>query len=243
MVFIGVPEQFRKQIRYGAKMLGEEAITILYGDPYKGKTHEAVNMVYQRLQVEVNASARFVTGEGLLQEVHTAIKGDRAAMSVMAKYMNCSYLVLDDFLATSRQWVSPGIEKINEIIRARLDNHRPLVITTNLSYDDMRNGKLEERVISRLLAGSWNEYVNTPDERRLGRLWNTPADSWSFAVTRLHNICVEQDRCYNTANEWEAMNILATLSRAGLRDVALLPEWQKDYLRELLKAAKQKGIR
>jgi DnaA protein len=241
MSFHGVPQQFRRQIKRHAQMLGDELLTILHGSPLKGKSHSACNMIYERLQFEAGTDARFVTGEGLLQEVHTAIKADKSAFSVTHKYSQCGYLVLDDFLATARQWVTPGVEKINELIRSRLDNHRQTVITTNLSWERM--AKLEERLKSRLAGAFWCEYATDPDQTLLGASWDAAGPSWRHEITLLHNLCVGQTRCYDTAREMEAMTLLARMPKEGLREIALFPDWAKSYCRELLRHAKEVGMK
>lgn len=241
MPFYAVPQQFRRQIKRHAQMLGDELLTILWGNPFKGKSHSACNMIYERLQFESGADARFVTGEALLQEVHTAIKADKSAFSVTHKYSQCSYLVLDDFLATARQWVTPGVEKINELIRSRLDNHRPTVITTNLSWEKMK--RLEERLKSRLVGAFWCEYAQDPDQTLLGIPWDAPEPHWRHEITLLHNLCVDQTKCYDMAREYEAMNLLVRMPKEGLREIANFPPFAKDYCRELLRHAKEVGMK
>lgn len=235
MRFNGVPKQFRRSIQREYQPLNGSIVTVFHGPPYRGKTHNACNAVYQCLQMSTKSTALFVTGEGLLQEVHTAIKKDQSALTVMRPYYVADYVVLDDFLATNRQWVSPGVEKISELIRTRLDNHRKTIITTNLTLDQMFREKLESRITSRISRAKWIEFDREPNPNDLGEYWDLDLDSWHHEVTELHNLCVAQDRLYCPIRSFKIFDILKSLPKPAWRDVAKFNPLLKNHIHALLR--------
>ena len=133
----------------------------LLGDNGNGKTHLAVSIC--RAWIEKGIPAKYAFVSLLLDELREGYRSTDKENSFDEKfrmYCNISLLLLDDYGAESKTgWVQ---EKLDTLIDYRLMNNKSLIVTSNLSLDEMpsrirsRLMRHPQSVIVGLMAGEYS---------------------------------------------------------------------------------------
>jgi len=117
----------------------------LIGRNGNGKTHLAVSVC--RAWIEAGIPARYTLVSLLLDELREGFRHEDAEHSYEGKfryYCNIPLLLLDDFgIESKTAWVQ---EKLDTLIDYRLMNNLSLIVTSNLTLDEM-----PDRIRSRLM--------------------------------------------------------------------------------------------
>lgn len=112
---------------------------LLYGPTRKGKTFAA-----EAVAMKLHQSGRSVfmdTAAGFVQRIQSAGRGELDAL--MLRIAKCDLLVLDDFGA-SRD-TSFGHEAVFSVIDTRVSAKGPMIVTTNLSLEELSSAGMDER--------------------------------------------------------------------------------------------------
>lgn len=117
----------------------------LLGNNGNGKTHLAVSVCRAWVEKGIPAKYKFVSL--LLDELRNGYKSENPENSYESKfqmYCDIPLLLLDDYGAESKTgWVQ---EKLDALIDYRLMNNKSLIVTSNLSLDEM-----PDRIRSRIM--------------------------------------------------------------------------------------------
>lgn len=148
--------------RVEAAMHDGESI-LLSGRSGTGKTYLAVALL--RAALEAGRDGRFVVVPDLLDRIRRAY-GDAGpgADEVVEAVERVDFLVLDDL--GTEQATPWALEKLYQIVNARILNLRQMVITTNLDGPTLTR-QLGQRIASRLAGACVRLQTSGPD-RRLG---------------------------------------------------------------------------
>lgn len=128
---------------------------VLSGSSGTGKTHLAVAVLRElvRSGKADGESARFIPVPELLAEIRSSYDKtgeDHTEEAIVSKYADIDYLVLDDLGAEkTTEW---SISTLYLIIDRRHREMLPMIVTTNLSLDDVAVC-LSPRIASRLACG------------------------------------------------------------------------------------------
>ncbi len=123
---------------------GDVAWLALIGRHGNGKTHLAVSIC--RAWLDAGIPAKYELVSLLLEELRQGLNkdGGNSYSDKFQYYCNVPLLLLDDYgIESSTKWVQ---EKLDTIIDYRMMNNLSLIITSNLSLDDM-----PPRIRSRIL--------------------------------------------------------------------------------------------
>jgi len=136
----------------------------LLGPVGTGKSHLAVALL--RRWVESGRSARFVEVRQLLADCRTASsQGAGSAEEIVSALARREFLVLDEAYADRQTDFADDL--LSGLIRRRLRDRKPTIITTNLSEQELE--RIEPRIASRV-TGCGAIAISTmglPDRRRL----------------------------------------------------------------------------
>jgi DNA replication protein DnaC len=123
---------------------------ILKGPVGTMKTTMAVAVLRQ--QIDHGGSGYFVGMASMLDNIFTMQKRNMQEwLDYEDRLRNTPLLVLDDLGAEYHQeWV---LSKVDAIVSERYNRMKPIIITTNLSSEDLK-GKYAERIIDRLRSAS-----------------------------------------------------------------------------------------
>ncbi len=128
-----------------ANKAGELCWLALLGNNGNGKTHLAISIC--RAWIEKGIAAKYTFVSLLLDELREGYKSNEKENSYDEKfrmYCDIPLLLLDDYGAESKTaWVQ---EKLDALIDYRLMNNKSLIVTSNLSLDEMPN-----RIRSRIM--------------------------------------------------------------------------------------------
>ena len=119
----------------------------LLGQPGIGKTHLALALGWEWL--ERGKTVLYYHVAGLLNALRDGYRqtGEADYEHTMAFARNCSLLILDDLGAEKESdWAN---EQLDFLIDHRYENSKPLIVTTNLTLDD-----LPPRIADRLREGA-----------------------------------------------------------------------------------------
>lgn len=123
---------------------------LFQGQVGSGKTHLAASITNSL--IENNIDVLFLVVPDFLDEMRMSYGnfGEFNEVTLMNKAKNAKVLVLDD-LGTHNfsEWTK---NKLFTLINYRLNNQLPMIITTNLNLDELKE-VVGERVISRIIAG------------------------------------------------------------------------------------------
>lgn len=117
------------------------------GNPGLGKTHLAIALGWE--WIERGKTVLYYHVTAFLNALRDGYRhsGESDYEHIIAFARNCSLLILDD-LGSERatEWAT---EQLDFIIDFRYENHKPLIITTNLTLDD-----LAPRIADRIREGT-----------------------------------------------------------------------------------------
>lgn len=130
-----------------AEMLRENIGLLFHGDVGGGKTFWAAAIA--NAMIDHGTSAMITTVPKLINAMSRDFEADKA--DVLHRISRVGFLVLDD-IGFERQ-TSYAAEKLYEIIDTRYQARRPLIVTTNLSLEEIANPQLMEykRVFDRII--------------------------------------------------------------------------------------------
>lgn len=119
----------------------------LFGTPGVGKTHIAMAVLQEHLN---HGSGLFYTMPTLANELRTLAKDDEKLTEIINKIKDADLLVLDDFGA--EKWTEYIGERMFSILNDRNANQKLLIITSNLSLDELADKMADqgERLGSRI---------------------------------------------------------------------------------------------
>ena len=145
-------ESYRKAYQYGQNItnaIREGKGLMLRGSVGTGKTTLAISIM--RKAVEQGIRCLFVNNISLNDKLLNLLNSDRKELANYDRLLRTvPLLVIDDFGAESdrnnRSWV---VEKMESIIGDRYDRMLPIIITTNLTKDEIK-ARYNERIYDRL---------------------------------------------------------------------------------------------
>lgn len=147
----------------------------LYGASGIGKTYLAA-CILNKLENEYLKTCIFTTLERILSSIKATYKSttSETEQGYLRALELCDCLIIDDVggtkLVRKTESGSFALDKFSDIICRRYDNHRPIVITSNQSIEDMAvNGELPKRICDRLIERQALLLV-TGRSRRMTRL-------------------------------------------------------------------------
>lgn len=159
------PQMTARASRYVAKrkeMQAENIGLLFHGNVGGGKTFWAAAIA--NAMIDNGCSAMITTVPQLITAMGQDFERDKAA--ILDRVANVRFLVLDDigFERTS----SYGHEKMFEIIDARYRARRPLIVTTNLTMDELTNPPQMEykRVFDRIVEMCQPVFVSGEGRRK-----------------------------------------------------------------------------
>jgi chromosomal replication initiation ATPase DnaA len=127
-------------------LTNKKPFLVLLGAPGTGKTYLAAAIL--NYLFDEKKEIAYTTHRRFIEEIHHAIQSDRTQHSVIAKYHDKTYLILDDLgSATCTDWQQ---EMLLELIDRRYAAKMKTIFTSNLSKELLKS-KLGERTSSRLL--------------------------------------------------------------------------------------------
>jgi DNA replication protein DnaC len=135
---------------------------LLYGRCGTGKTHMAI-AITRELLLECR-KVLFTSMADLIFELKKTFrnKAENTEEELMVQYLECEYLVVDDFgIEKTTEWVQ---QTANFLICKRDNNNMPTIVTSNLSPDDIGN-TYGDRVASRLIGDYGAIHSTGPDYR------------------------------------------------------------------------------
>ena len=141
-------EKFAKQVLMSGDLSQVQGI-MFQGQVGSGKTHLSA-AIANKLLVN-NIDVLFLVVPDFLDEMRMSYGslGEFNEITMMNKAKNAQVLILDDLgMHNFSQWTK---NKLFTLINYRLNNQLPMIITTNLNLDELKE-IVGERVISRIIA-------------------------------------------------------------------------------------------
>lgn len=120
---------------------------MLYGSPGTGKTFTSFAIANRLLEQMVPVIA--ISSIGLLNKIRETYKsyGEEGEFEIIRTLSNASLLIIDDLGAENEKpWIKT---KLYEIIDSRYRDKKPLIVTTNLSREQLKNKLTTEDGITR----------------------------------------------------------------------------------------------
>lgn len=135
-----------------SSFLNERKGCILYGPPGTGKTFTILAMIRKVLTRFPMGTVRFFKSKSLDDKIMENFKDQGGSSYFIRSVCETPWLFIDDF-GVDRDTERMGRD-IFEIVDHRWENELPIIISTNLSIEDLID-KYGDRVISRLQDYSW----------------------------------------------------------------------------------------
>lgn len=145
---------FETAVNYAKNFLAAEEKGIglnLVGSYGTGKTHLAAAITLYLIK-EKRIGVKFGTVTTLLSQIRNTFEqqSKETEREVISKLINARLLVLDDLgKEKPTEWVE---QTVYEIINARYENNKPIIVTTNISFKDLNRlyGKNGPAIFDRL---------------------------------------------------------------------------------------------
>lgn len=134
LLYSGIPERYKNAQLEDKSIYGDSYKIVLIGDVGTGKTYNACALG-KRFVEEERGRIKYLYFPDLLDEIKRSFSNDQNA--VLERYEDLDLLIIDDLGAEKfSEWVC---EKVNQIIDSRYRNNKYLIITTNLSMEEIGN--------------------------------------------------------------------------------------------------------
>ncbi len=141
--WIGGKEEHRKVSEW---LKNQKPFLVVLGSPGTGKTYLAAALLNHLF--EKGEEVGYVTHRKFIEEIHFAIQNGHTQHSVLPRYCEKKYLIIDDLgSATCTEWQQ---EMILELIDRRYSEKQKTIITSNFNKIELKQ-KLGDRTASRLL--------------------------------------------------------------------------------------------
>ena len=119
----------------------------LMGDVGTGKTTLA--MIVSKAAIDAGRSVAIYSLPRLLNLIRAAIETEAGMIGFLEQLAAVDLLHIDDLGAeNTTDWV---LEQLYSIVNSRYEDERAMIVTTNLSYEEL-SAQLGERTVSRLVA-------------------------------------------------------------------------------------------
>ncbi len=142
-----VVQEVRRYVRNVEENLDAGQGLWLMGDVGTGKTTLA--MIVSRAALDAGRSVAIYSLPRLLNLIRGAIETDAGMVGFLEQLAAVDLLHIDDLgVENTTDWV---LEQLYSIVNTRYEDERAMIVTTNLSYDDLVL-QLGDRTISRLVA-------------------------------------------------------------------------------------------
>lgn len=142
-----VVQEVRRYVRNIAQNLDAGRGLWLMGDVGTGKTTLA--MIVSKAALDAGRSVAIYSLPRLLNLIRGAIETEAGMVGFLERLAAVDLLHIDDLgVENTTEWV---LEQLYSIINTRYEDERAMIVTTNLTYDDLVV-QLGERTISRLVA-------------------------------------------------------------------------------------------
>ncbi len=142
-----VVQEVRRYVRNVEENLDAGQGLWLMGDVGTGKTTLA--MIVSKAALDAGRSVAIYSLPRLLNLIRGAIETDAGMVGFLEQLAAVDLLHIDDLGAeNTTDWV---LEQLYSIVNTRYEDERAMIVTTNLSYDDLVL-QLGDRTISRLVA-------------------------------------------------------------------------------------------
>ncbi len=142
-----VVQEVRRYVRNVEENLNAGQGLWLMGDVGTGKTTLA--MIVSKAALDAGRSVAIYSLPRLLNLIRGAIETDAGMVGFLEQLAGVDLLHIDDLgVENTTDWV---LEQLYSIVNTRYEDERAMIVTTNLSYDDLVL-QLGDRTISRLVA-------------------------------------------------------------------------------------------
>ena len=142
-------EQARRYAQHWKQMYQENLGMLFWGKPGNGKTFAAASIANALLEQEPTFSVKMTTFGTILNKLPGLSPQDKEWY--LAGFRKCDLLILDDF-GMERQ-TEYAREQVFSIIDSRYLSKKPLIITTNLSLQELKSPTdlAQQRIYDRIL--------------------------------------------------------------------------------------------
>lgn len=142
-------EQARNYVEHWDEMRRQNTGLLFWGMPGNGKTFAAGCIANALLELHPVPSVKMTTLGTILNKLPTLSAQDKEWY--LKGFQSCDLLILDDF-GMERQ-TDYAREQVFNIIDGRYLSRRPLIVTTNLSLQELKEPKdmVEQRIFDRVL--------------------------------------------------------------------------------------------
>lgn len=131
--------------RYAASFRPDSDNILMFGKTGLGKTH--LSLAIANAVLDKGCSVIYDSTINLLLKIEQEHFGHEHTNETLMHVMNCDLLILDDL---GTEYKTPFYAStIYNIINTRLNSGKPIIISTNLNIDTLRE-RYEERVVSRI---------------------------------------------------------------------------------------------
>ncbi len=147
----------KKYVEKWEEMQQKNTGLLFWGNVGSGKSYLAACIANALIEQEI--SVRMTTLASVLNHEW------ESRYEYIRDLCSASLLILDDF--GMERDTSFGLETVYDVINTRVLNHKPMILTTNLTYSEMRNPMdiAHERIYSRVLGATTAVQFLGPDLR------------------------------------------------------------------------------